>query len=147
MCFYTLIENYVCIDYLSCQSKTLSEILCNPKFKDTSFNILIGIGIPELLLNLVSCHGFIKKPNSNVILNCRSRLINNDLSKGLSIIEQNTKQLSFIPNDVKLIIHLIDQLKIDYVMVKNKTIYAIANTIKKLNIQKKYAYNLQTRLI
>ena len=42
---YTLIDNYVCIDYLSCQSKTLSAILCNPKFKDTSFNILFGIFI------------------------------------------------------------------------------------------------------
>ena len=66
---YNLIENYVCIDYLPCQSKSLSTILCNPTLKDTSFNILIGIGIPELLLKLVYFHGFMKKPNSTVILN------------------------------------------------------------------------------
>ena len=78
---YSLIDNYVCIDYLACQSKTLSFISSKPTFEDTSFNILLGIGIPELLLNLVSCHGFTKKPNSNVILNCRYRLVNNYLEK------------------------------------------------------------------
>ena len=66
---YSLVYNYVCIEYLSCQSKTLSSISSKPTFKDTSFNILIGIGIPELILNLVYCHGFMKKSNSAMILN------------------------------------------------------------------------------
>ena len=43
---YSLIENYVCIDYLLCQSKTLSIISSNIIFKQTSFNISLGIGIP-----------------------------------------------------------------------------------------------------
>ena len=58
---YTLMENYVCIDYLSCQSKTLCDISNNPTFKETNFNLLLGIGIPELLLDLVSCHGSMLK--------------------------------------------------------------------------------------
>ena len=58
---YYLIDNDVCIKYISCQSKTLSSISFKPTLEQTSFNILIGIGIPELLLNLVSCHGFKKK--------------------------------------------------------------------------------------
>ena len=45
---YTIIDSYVCIDYLPCQSRPLSEISSNPTFKDTSFNLLLGIGIPEL---------------------------------------------------------------------------------------------------
>ena len=126
---YTLIDNYVCIDYLLCQSKTVSDISSNSTFKYTSFNLLLGIGIPELLLNLLYCHRFTKKPNSTVILNFRSRLINNYLSKGFSIIEHNTKQLSLIPNHVKFIINLIDKLKTDYVMVKNEAISTVANTI------------------
>ena len=65
---YTLIEKYVCIDYLSCQSKTLCGISSNPTFKEKSFNLLLGIGIPELLLNLVSCHGFMTKSNSTVVV-------------------------------------------------------------------------------
>ena len=133
---YTLIENYVFIDYLSCQSKTLISISSKPIFEQTSFNILLGIGIPELLLNLVSCHGFMKKPNSTVILNFQTRLINNYLSKGFSIIEHNKNQLSLIPNDVKFIINLINRLDTDYFMVKNKAISTVANTIKQLHIHK-----------
>ena len=49
---YTIIDTYVFIDYLSCQSKTLSTISSKPTFEQTSFNILLGIGITELLLNL-----------------------------------------------------------------------------------------------
>ena len=60
---YYLIENYVWIDYLSCQPKTLSIISSNRIFKQTSFNILICIVIPKVLLNLVSCHGFTEKKN------------------------------------------------------------------------------------
>ena len=69
--FYYLIENYVSIDYLSCQLKKLSPISSKPTFEFKRFRILPVIGIPELLLNLVSCHGFMKKPNSTVILNYR----------------------------------------------------------------------------
>ena len=85
---YNLIENYVCIDYLPCQSKTLCDISINPTFKETSFNLLLGIGIPEMSLNLVSCHGFMNKFNSTVILNFLSRLIKNYLSRIFLIIEQ-----------------------------------------------------------
>ena len=81
-------------------------------------------------------YGFMKKPNSTLILNCQSHLINKYLSEGFSIIEQNTKQLSLLPNAVKSITNLIDQLKKDYVMVKNKVISAVANTIKQFCIQK-----------
>ena len=77
---YNLIGNYVCIEYLSCQSKTLINISCYPTFKDTGFNTLLGIGITELLLNLIYWHGFMKKANSNVILNFQTHLINNYLS-------------------------------------------------------------------
>ena len=71
-----------------------------------------------------------------MILNCRTHLIKNYLSKGLSIIEHNKNQLSLLPNDLKLRINLINQLDTDYVMVKNIAISAVANTIKKLHIHK-----------
>ena len=66
---YTLLDNYVCIDYLPCQSKTFFDISKNTTFKETNFNLLFGIVVPELSLNLVSCHGFVLKYNSTVILN------------------------------------------------------------------------------
>ena len=126
---FSLIDNYVCIDYLPCQS-----ISSNPTFEDTSFNTLLGIGIIELLLDLLSCHGFTKKPNSTVILNCLTRPINNYLAKGFYIIEKSTDQSSLLPNDVRLRINLNNQLDTYYVMAKNKAISAVANTIKQLHI-------------
>ena len=117
MCCFYLIENYVCIDYLSCQSTTLSSILSKPTFEQTSINILLGIGIPELLLKLVSCHGFMKKPDSTVILNYQYRLVSNYLSKGFYIIEKYSEQKNMPPNDVKLRINVIDQLDTDFVIV------------------------------
>ena len=107
----------------------------NRTFKQTSFNILLGVVIPELLLNLVSCHGFMEKPNSNFILNFRYRLVNNFLAKGLFIIDWGSKHSSMHPNDVKLRIHVIEQLETDFVMEKNKAISSVANTMNKLHSQ------------
>ena len=42
---YSLINHYDCIDYLCCKSKTLSSIYSNRISKQTSFNIILGIGI------------------------------------------------------------------------------------------------------
>ena len=85
-----------------------------------------------------------KKPNLAVILNFRSRLIKNYLAKVFYIIEKGPKKLSFLPNDARLIINLIDKMDTDFGMVKNKAISAGANTTKKLYIQKeRYAFDLQ----
>ena len=43
---YSIIDNYFCIDYLLCQSKSLSIISSNKILEKTSLNILLGIGIP-----------------------------------------------------------------------------------------------------
>ena len=76
------------------------------------------------------------KSNSTVILNCRSHLINNYLSKGFFIIDRGSTQLNLIPNDVILRINLVDQLQTDYVMVKNEALSDIENTIKPFHIHK-----------
>ena len=62
-------------------------------------------------MDLVSCHGFMKKPNSTVILNLKYCLVNYYFEKGLIIIKHNSKQLSSALNDVKLIIHVVDKKK------------------------------------
>ena len=98
--------------------KTLSYISSKPTFEQKSFNILLGIGIPELLMNLVYFHGFMKRRNSTVILNCQSHLMNNYLSKRFYIIEKNSNQLSMLPNYFKLRINLIDQMNTDFFMAK-----------------------------
>ena len=41
-----------------------------------------------------------------------------------------------LTNDVKLIINLIDKIDTYFIMEKNKAISSVANTIKKMHIQK-----------
>ena len=113
---YSVIDNYVCIDYLSCKSKNLGRIYSNIIFEQTSFNILLDIGIPEMLLNLVYFHGFMEKPNATIILTFRYHLVNNHLAKGFFTIENNSNQLSVLTNDAKLRIHAIDKLETDFVI-------------------------------
>ena len=59
---YTIIRNYVCIDYLGYESKNLSELCLGSggqfKLEEKSYEKILGIGIPDLLMNLMSCHGF-----------------------------------------------------------------------------------------
>ena len=107
-----VMENYVYINYLCCHYKTVSFISSDKIFEESSYNGLLFIGILEVLMNLVYCHGFMKKPNSTVTLVCRSCLANHNLEKGFVILEQNSKQLSSVTNDVKLRIHAIDKQKI-----------------------------------
>ena len=40
------------------------------KHKEKRFDGLLVIGIPDLLMNLMSCHGFLKNMNSIFILKC-----------------------------------------------------------------------------
>ena len=60
---YSVIENYVFIDHLCFYPKTLSVIYSDEIFGEASYNVLLGIGIPGVLMKLVPCHEFMKKPN------------------------------------------------------------------------------------
>ena len=59
---YTIIDKYICIDYLGSYKSKLSylKIGCtgSSKHDGMDYNNLLGIGIPDLLLNLLSCRGF-----------------------------------------------------------------------------------------
>ena len=70
--FYTIIKNIVCIDYLDSQLKQLIEITVSSKkgskHEDKRFNIILGIGIPDFWMKLISCRGILKNINCVVIL-------------------------------------------------------------------------------
>ena len=51
---YTIIKKCVCIDYLAYQIKELSEITVGSKHVDYFFDRILGIGIPDFLMNLKS---------------------------------------------------------------------------------------------
>ena len=83
---YTIIDRYVCIDYLVTETKEISELIlgCNLKIKyeGMDYENLFGIGIPDILFNMLSCHGFLNNNESIVILKCPNRMSENYFNKG-----------------------------------------------------------------
>ena len=69
---YTIIINYVCIDYLGSESKKLNDLHLgyggSYEHVNKSYDNLLGIGIPYMLINLMSCRGFLKNRDSVVII-------------------------------------------------------------------------------
>ena len=53
------------------------------KHREERFDRILGIGIPDLLMNLMSCHGFLRKINYVVILKFPKRMLNNISQKDL----------------------------------------------------------------
>ena len=53
------------------------------KHDGMDYDNLFGIGIPYILLNMLSCHGFLNKNDSIVILKCPNRMSEYYFNKGL----------------------------------------------------------------
>ena len=81
----TLISNYVCIDYLACESKKRSLLPVGTeggfKHGNKSYDKILGIIIPYLSMNLMSCHGFLKNINAIVILKFPKKMLEYYFSK------------------------------------------------------------------
>ena len=75
---YTIIDKYVCIDYLGYEKSRLSDLKIgctgSSKHIGMNYNNVLGIGIPDILLNFLSCHGFLKNNDYFVILKCTNRM-------------------------------------------------------------------------
>ena len=88
---YTIIGKYFCIDYLGSEKSKLSDLRlgCTGKKKhnDTDYDVISRIGIPDVLLNLLSCHGFLKNIEYVVILKCPNRVSEYYFNKGFVIFE------------------------------------------------------------
>ena len=52
------------------------------------FNDFSGLVIHEIMMNIMSCHGFLKVTTSIVIIACRSSLVPYYLSRGFIIVEK-----------------------------------------------------------
>ena len=86
---YTIISNYVCIDYLGSDRKKLSDLRLGPggsyKNFNKSYDNVLGFGITDLLMNFLSCHGFLKNNDSVVILKSPNGIFEYYLNKGFII--------------------------------------------------------------
>ena len=102
---YTIIDKYVCIDYLGTKKLKISDLktACNgsSKYDGIDYNNLFGIGITDLLLNMLSCHGFLKNNDSVVILKCPNRMSEYYFNKGFAELTCDGDHLKKLPLMVK----------------------------------------------
>ena len=139
---YTIIDDYIFLDYLSLLLKALHKNDNN--FENTKFKDLYGLVIPDIFMNIMSCHEFAKSTISTVILTWRNYLFSYYLSKGFVIIETEVSGFDNIPTTVKksalVILHQWDSL-----LTYKSAIPSVFNTLNKIiisrNVYKKYVYN------
>ena len=75
------------------------------KHGDKRFDRILGIGIPDFLISLMSCHRFLENLNSVVILKFPKGILEYYFSKGFTVLECSDNNLGKLPNKVKQIIH------------------------------------------
>ena len=83
---YTIIDRYVCIEYLGIEIKKISEFrlgyTLKTKHEGMDYDNLFSIGIPYIFLNMLSCHGFLNNNESIVVLKCPNRMSEYYFNKG-----------------------------------------------------------------
>ena len=57
--------------------------------------------IPYLLMNVLSCHGFLKNNDSVVILKCPNRMFEYYFNKGFIIFDCDKNNLERLPSEIK----------------------------------------------
>ena len=106
------------------------------KYGDKSFDRILGIVIQYLLINWMSCYGFLKNINSVFILKFPKKMLEYYLSKGFTILEWNYNNLAKISNDVKQRTHE-EVTDNSYKVMKGiKTFPSTSNTLKNLVVNK-----------
>ena len=59
---YTIIDRYVCINYLGTETKKIIELrlgcTLKTKHENMDYDNLFGIGNPDIFMNMLSCQGF-----------------------------------------------------------------------------------------
>ena len=98
------------------------------------YNNLFGIGNPDILLNMLSCHGFLKYNDSIVILKCPNRMSEHYFNKGFiefTCDEDNLNELTLLVNQI---VGAEVKVNSDLVMLYKTTIISTSNTLKNLVI-------------
>ena len=125
-------KNYVCAYYLYFPQTKLH--VANKGFENITYNDISGISIPELLMNIISCHGFVNNMTSDVILSCRRKLVDYYLPKGFVILEKNSSTLINVPLRAKQRINSEDIYKNDLVMAFEIEIPSESNNLKIITV-------------
>ena len=97
-------------------------------------NNLFGIGIPDLLLNILSCHGYLKNDDSVVILKCPNRMSEYYFNKVFVELICDEDHLKKLPLIVKERVGAELKVNTDLVILCCTTITSTSNTLKNLVI-------------
>ena len=101
----------------------------------------MGIGTPDLLMNLMSYQGFFKNKYPVVILKFHKRMFEYYFSKGFTYFDCNVTNLSKLPSELKQRIHAEDTDNSDKVIKFFTTIPAISNTLKNLLVNASFHFS------
>ena len=146
---FTIIDKYVCIDYFGSKKSKLSYLrLCctgSNKYNGTDYDNVLGIGIPDLLLNLLSCHGCLKNNDSVVILKCPNRMYEYYCNKGFVIFKCDEDHFKKLSSKVKDRVGAELAVNTDLVMLCFTTIHSTSNTLKNLLINSNYHSSYSTQ--
>ena len=100
------------------------------KHEEKSYEKILGIGIPDLLTNLMSCHGFLKNKDSVVILKFPNRMFEYYFSKVFTYFDCNKINFEKLPSEVKDRIYAELTDNSDKVMICSTTIISTSKTLK-----------------
>ena len=118
---YTIIDKYVCIDYLCTETKRLSELklrlTLKTKHEGMDHDNLFCIGIPDIFMNMLSFQGFINNNDSIVILKCPNIMSQYYFNKGFTQLKCDEDHLKKIPENVKERVGAVLEVNTDLVML------------------------------
>ena len=118
---YTIIDRYVCIEYLGKETKKISELNlgCSLKTRheNRDYDKIFGIGIPDIFMNMLSCQGFLNNNESIVILKCPNRMSHYYFNKRFIQLTCDEDHLKTLPVRVKDRVGAEVKVNLDLVML------------------------------
>ena len=102
------------------------------------YDKLFGIVIPDILLNMLSCQGFLNNNESIVILKFPNRMSEYYLKKGFIQLKCDEDHKKKLPLLVKDRVGAEVKVNSDLVMLCYTTITSTSNTLKNLFISRDY---------
>ena len=94
----------------------------------------MGIGIPDLLMNLMYFHGFLRNKDPVVVLKFTKRMFEYYFSKGFTYFDCSITNLEKLKTEVKVRIHAEDTDNSEKFMICSTTIPSTSNTLKNLAV-------------
>ena len=123
---------YVKIKKRLSELKNVNSLITRHEDKD--YNNLFRIGITDIIMNILSCQGFINKNDSIVILKCPNRMSQYYFIKGFTQLKCDEDNLKRIPELVKERVGAVLKENTYLVMLCRTTITSTSSTLKNLYI-------------